>query len=102
MSASNGRLIAEMTVTDQSVNMSDQLHGGMTATLIDQLSSMALTTALVDSNDPKIDPKYVKVKSVSVDLSISFMNGIKRGQTLVIDANTLKAGKTLAFLDVHN
>lgn len=100
MSATKGRLIAEMPVTEESINMSDRLHGGMTATLVDQLSSLALTTALVNSDDPKTDSRYSKVKSVSVDLSISYLNGIKKGETLVIEANTLKAGRTLAFLEV--
>ena len=104
VSASNGRLTAEMEVTEESLNWSDSLHGGMTATLVDQLSSLALTTALVKEEDLKTETNFAKVKSVSLDLSISYLNGVKKGETLLIEAKTLKFGKTIAFLcvDIFN
>uniref|UniRef100_A0A914Y8R2 Thioesterase domain-containing protein n=1 Tax=Panagrolaimus superbus TaxID=310955 RepID=A0A914Y8R2_9BILA len=35
---------------------------------------------------------------VSVDISVSYMKAVKLGETIVIEANTLKHGKRLAFL----
>ena len=90
-----------MEVTDQSTNYSDLLHGGMTATIVDQLSSLALTTAMVKIEDLKADQTFVKVKSVSLDLSITYLKAIRRGETILIDANTLKFGRNIAFLSVE-
>lgn len=36
---------------------------------------------------------------VSVDLHISFLKGAKENDEIVIEANTIKCGKTLAFLE---
>ena len=36
---------------------------------------------------------------VSINLSVSYLKGAKEGDDVIIDAKTIKAGKTLAFLD---
>lgn len=36
---------------------------------------------------------------VSVDLHVSFLKGAKENDELIIEANTIKCGKTLAFLE---
>lgn len=36
---------------------------------------------------------------VSVDLHISFLKGAKENDELIIEANTIRCGKTLAFLE---
>jgi acyl-coenzyme A thioesterase 13 len=41
-----------------------------------------------------------RIASVSIELSVSFMSPIKLGQTILIEANTLKYGKSIAFLNV--
>jgi acyl-coenzyme A thioesterase 13 len=87
-----------MLVTNESTNYSDILHGGMTATIVDQISSLALTTALL--SEPSPDEKMTRIASVSIELSISYMSPIKLGQTILIEANTLKYGKSIAFLNV--
>ncbi|XP_054153534.1 acyl-coenzyme A thioesterase 13-like [Oppia nitens] len=97
--AFKGRLIAEMLVTKEATNWSNHLHGGMTATIVDQLSSLALTTAFIDENDIK-DETFYKARSVSLDLSITYLTSVQLGQTIVIEANTLKCGKNIAFLSV--
>ncbi|KAK3089465.1 hypothetical protein FSP39_003854 [Pinctada imbricata] len=60
----------------------------MTATLVDAVSTWALLTT------PQQQP------GVSVDLSVSYMKAVKVGDIIVIDAQTLKCGRTLAFLTV--
>ncbi|CAG2116640.1 unnamed protein product [Medioppia subpectinata] len=110
-SASKGRLTAHVIVTKEMTNWSDRLHGGMTATLVDQLSSLALTTALVTPeqqregvfakvNSVSFPFLFAKVNSVSLDLSITYLNGVQLGDTLLIEANALKCGKNIAFLSV--
>jgi acyl-coenzyme A thioesterase 13 len=36
---------------------------------------------------------------VSVDLHVSFLKGAKENDELIIEANTVRCGKTLAFLE---
>ncbi|WAQ94722.1 ACO13-like protein [Mya arenaria] len=83
-----GRCVCEMRVTDVLQNRGGTLHGGVTCTLVDAVS----TWALLGSEDP--------VTGVSVDLNVSFMKGAKVGEDILIDAQTLKRGRRLAFLSV--
>ncbi|XP_048764038.2 acyl-coenzyme A thioesterase 13-like [Ostrea edulis] len=83
-----GRCQCEMTVKEEHQNADGTLHGGMTATLVGAVSAWALMTT------------ERQVPGVSVDLSVSFMKPVKIGNDIVIDADTLKIGKTLAFCSV--
>ncbi|KAJ9586070.1 hypothetical protein L9F63_020267 [Diploptera punctata] len=89
ISGGNGRCSAELKVEPEHQNRMGTLHGGLTATLVDTLSTVALVT------------HEVGVPGVTVDLHISYLKAAKDGETVVIDCNTLKAGKTLAFLEVE-
>ena len=59
MSGGGGKCRCEMTVQEEHQNRGGTLHGGMTSTLVDVVS----TWALMGSNEP--------VAGVSVDLSVS-------------------------------
>ncbi|RWS14032.1 acyl-coenzyme A thioesterase 13-like isoform X2 [Dinothrombium tinctorium] len=83
-----------MIVSEEHANRSGTLHGGMTATLVDQISTLALTT-VDESGDENMQ------RGVSVDMSISFLRPAKIGETIEVTANILKKGRTLAFLDVN-
>ena len=63
------------------------LHGGLSATIIDSISTLALTS---DQNF-----SY----GVSVNMDISYIKAAKLGEEVLIEAKVLKRGKTLAFLD---
>lgn len=56
-SASDGRCVAELLVTRPHLNVARTLHGGLSATLVDSVSTFALLTQR-------------NVRSVSVDLSV--------------------------------
>uniref|UniRef100_A0A1B6D0H2 Acyl-coenzyme A thioesterase 13 n=1 Tax=Clastoptera arizonana TaxID=38151 RepID=A0A1B6D0H2_9HEMI len=88
LSAENGKCTAELKVSDEHANSMGNLHGGMTATIVDVVSTLALTTS-----------KRAAI-GVSVDMSIMYLKGAPIGELVIISANTLKAGKTLAFLEV--
>ena len=59
MSGGEGRCLCEMTVEEDHQNRGGTLHGGLTATLVDSVSTVALMTT------GKGNP------GVSVDLSVS-------------------------------
>uniref|UniRef100_H0WBH9 Acyl-coenzyme A thioesterase 13 n=2 Tax=Cavia porcellus TaxID=10141 RepID=H0WBH9_CAVPO len=88
VSAAPEKVICEMKVEEEHANKQGTLHGGFTATLIDSISTMALLFT------------ERGVPGVSVDMNITYMSPAKIGEEIVITANILKQGKTLAFASV--
>ncbi|EFB28339.1 hypothetical protein PANDA_003872, partial [Ailuropoda melanoleuca] len=88
VSAAPGKVICEMKVGEDHTNKYGTLHGGMTATLVDSISTVALLCT--ERGAP----------GVSVDMNITYMSPAKVGEDLVITAHILKQGKTLAFTSV--
>ncbi|XP_078395442.1 acyl-coenzyme A thioesterase 13 [Cetorhinus maximus] len=88
VSACPGKIVCEMKVEQEHVNQAGTLHGGMTATLVDVVSTIALL------NTERALP------GVSVDMNITYMNAAKLGEDIIITAQVLKEGKSLAFTTV--
>ncbi|XP_069880557.1 acyl-coenzyme A thioesterase 13 [Dipodomys merriami] len=88
VSAAPEKLVCEMKVEEQHTNKLGTLHGGLTATLIDSISTMALMCT--ERGAP----------GVSVDMNITYMSSAKIGEEVVITAHILKQGRTLAFASV--
>ncbi|CAL8296851.1 unnamed protein product [Lota lota] len=88
LSASPGKVVCELKVEEEHTNRGGTLHGGLTATLIDMIS----TTAIMNSERGS--------PGVSVDMNITYMNAAKIGEDVLITAQVLKQGKTLAFATV--
>ncbi|XP_062041222.1 acyl-coenzyme A thioesterase 13 [Lepus europaeus] len=88
VSAAPGKVICEMKVEEQHTNKLGTLHGGLTATLVDVISTVALMCT--ERGAP----------GVSVDLNITYMAPAKIGEDILITAHILKQGRTLAFASV--
>ncbi|KAM4835751.1 acyl-coenzyme A thioesterase 13 [Thomomys bottae] len=88
VSAAPEKLVCEMKVEEQHTNKFGTLHGGLTATLIDSISTIALICT--ERGAP----------GVSVDMNITYMSPAKIGEEVVITAHILKQGRTLAFASV--
>nr|XP_004670044.1 acyl-coenzyme A thioesterase 13 [Jaculus jaculus] len=88
VSAAPGKVTCEMKVEEQHTNKLGTLHGGMTATLIDCISTVALLCS--ERGAP----------GVSVDMNITYLSPAKIGEEVVITAHVLKQGRTLAFASV--
>uniref|UniRef100_W5MAR2 Acyl-coenzyme A thioesterase 13 n=2 Tax=Lepisosteus oculatus TaxID=7918 RepID=W5MAR2_LEPOC len=88
VSACPGKVVCEMKVEEEHTNRGGTLHGGLTATLVDIVS----TTALLYTE--RAEP------GVSVDMNITYMNTAKLGEDVLITAQVLKQGRTLAFATV--
>ncbi|CAF1025729.1 unnamed protein product [Didymodactylos carnosus] len=84
-----GRVQCEIDIEEKHLNRGNTMHGGMVTSLVDTVSTLALEST---KNHPI---------GVSVDLSVSFLKAAKPGETIIIDAETIKLGKTLAFLNVE-
>ncbi|OMJ78030.1 hypothetical protein SteCoe_22273 [Stentor coeruleus] len=80
-----GTILVEIPLGPQMLNVLGSLHGGAIATLIDQITTIAI--ALFDDRN-----------SVSTDLSISFISPISGGnKTIDVEAVCHKSGKNIAF-----
>ncbi|XP_015270216.1 PREDICTED: acyl-coenzyme A thioesterase 13 [Gekko japonicus] len=88
LSASAGKVICEMKVEEEHTNRGGTLHGGLTATLVDVVSTAALM--YTERQAP----------GVSVDMNISYMSAAKIGDEILITAEVLKQGRSLAFANV--
>ncbi|XP_065362238.1 acyl-coenzyme A thioesterase 13 [Calliphora vicina] len=85
-SGGEGKCTAEFTVSREHLNRMGGLHGGFTATLVDMVTTYALMSK----------PCH---PGVSVSISVDYLKAAKEGDDVLIDANLLKAGKKLAFLE---
>lgn len=89
ISLENGKCVAEMDIKKEHTNPIGTLHGGLTATLVDVISSYGLSSL-----------EKANVAHVSVNLNIRYLKGGQMGKTIVIESDTVRCGKTLAFLEV--
>ncbi|ELK30695.1 acyl-coenzyme A thioesterase 13 [Myotis yumanensis] len=88
VSAAPGKVTCELRVEEEHTNKLGTLHGGLTATLVDSISTMALLCT------------ERALPGVSVDMNITYMSPAKIGEVVVITAQILKQGRTLAFASV--
>ncbi|XP_050528254.1 acyl-coenzyme A thioesterase 13-like [Daktulosphaira vitifoliae] len=95
-SAGNGKCVAEMIVEDVHSNIYGTLHGGFTSSAIDFFSSLAMLT------HPKIayNIDSLSKTGVSVDIHVSYLASAKIGEEVIINAETIKFGRNLAYLEV--
>lgn len=88
VSAAPGKVVCEMKIEEEHTNRMGTLHGGLTATLVDSISTMALLCT------------EMGMPGVSIDMNITYMSPAKLGDDILITAHVLKQGKTLAFASV--
>ncbi|XP_034982309.1 acyl-coenzyme A thioesterase 13 [Zootoca vivipara] len=88
LSATPGKVVCEMKVEEEHTNRGGTLHGGLTATLVDNVSTLALL------HTERAHP------GVSVDMNITYMSAANIGDEIQITAEILKQGRTLAFANV--
>ncbi|RZC34019.1 4HBT domain containing protein, partial [Asbolus verrucosus] len=93
ISIGEGKLKAELKVDDGHTNPMGGLHGGMSATLVDTLSTFALMSKLGE-----IGPN---ARHVSVDIHMSYLKGAKVGDEILIEAGVVRSGKSVAFLEAE-
>ncbi|XP_061598443.1 acyl-coenzyme A thioesterase 13 [Cololabis saira] len=88
LSAAPGKVVCGMRVEEEHTNRFGTLHGGLTATLVDVVSTVAIMYS--ERGTP----------GVSVDMNITYMSAAKLGEDVLITAQVLKQGRSLAFATV--
>jgi acyl-coenzyme A thioesterase 13 len=84
-----GRVRASVVVTEALQNFFGKLHGGAIATLVDDIGTIAVVTA----------DRYRRA-GVTTDLHVSYLAAAEAGETVSIDAEVLRCGLNLAFVEV--
>lgn len=79
---------ATVSTDEASENVSGGVHGGLIATLIDSAMGRAVREEVGDEKT-----------AVTVQLSITYLNGAKPGDVLVATAKVGKQSKTLALVE---
>lgn len=88
-SLGKGKCTASLMVSEEHTNPMGTMHGGFSASLVDSISSWALLTH-----------EKGNCFSVSVNMNMTYLQGAKEGEAVQVEANTIKVGRTLAFLEV--
>ncbi|CAG8781433.1 10826_t:CDS:2, partial [Gigaspora rosea] len=90
--ATDGKVNAEILIQAQHLNRLKIAHGGMIASLVDVCGSLAVAS------------KGMHHTGVSTDINVSYIGSVAKGDTLLVNAECLKLGKTLAFtfVEMHN
>ncbi|GAA5940778.1 PaaI family thioesterase [Sporobolomyces koalae] len=83
--AKPGKVRAEMVVKPHQTNRLSSLHGGLIASLVDTMGSLALST------------RGLWLTGVSTDINITYVRSAKLGETLGIQSELINMGRTLAF-----
>ncbi|GMT14105.1 hypothetical protein PFISCL1PPCAC_5402, partial [Pristionchus fissidentatus] len=83
--AEEGNVSVEFEVDDRMVNHFGTLHGGCSATMVDVITTGALVAT------PRGMP------GVSVDLHMTYLAAAKLGDTVQLDAEVIRSGKSMAF-----
>lgn len=79
-----GKVEASLPVRDILTNPSKQMHGGMLAMLIDEISGLAFYT------------QGVSTIYTTLNLSIDYMHSAMLGETITARARVIKTGKKIA------
>ena len=82
--------MASLKIEEEHTNRGGGLHGGFSALIVDNISTLALA-----------HPEEPFNFGVSVNMDLSYMKGAKIGDEILIDAKLLRKGRTLAFLEVE-
>ncbi|EDW78829.1 acyl-coenzyme A thioesterase 13 [Drosophila tropicalis] len=85
-SGGDGRCVGEFTVAEEHLNRMGSLHGGLTATILDNVTTYALMSK---GSHP----------GVTSSLNVSYLTGAKPGDVVEVDANTVRAGRKMAYIE---
>ena len=88
ISAAPDKCQFEFKVAERDLNMSGVLHGGVSATVVDQFTSLSL----IDGEE--LDPEWnIANLPVSTDLNVSYLGPAKEGDIIHFETELVKSGR---------
>jgi acyl-coenzyme A thioesterase 13 len=88
--ASRGRCVARLPLSSNHMNSMGSLHGSVSATIVDWMGGMAISTT--DLRDKS---------GVSVDIHVTYQSGAKVGDEIEIEGIAEKVGGNLAYTKIN-
>lgn len=88
MSATEGKVFAELKVEEEHTNYAGNIHSSFVVLLLDVITSISEST----------NPKKASV-GASIDIQVHYLGTAKVGDEISIEANVVGDQKELAFLD---
>ncbi|KAI1710015.1 thioesterase superfamily domain-containing protein [Ditylenchus destructor] len=85
VSVDKGRVQVEFDVSEEHTNPLGTLHGGMTASLVDIVTSTAVRATGREN------------VGVTVDLTVSYLAPARIGDTVIVDGSVTKMGRSMAY-----
>ncbi|TKA73448.1 hypothetical protein B0A55_06080 [Friedmanniomyces simplex] len=89
-SATKGHVTARLPLSQNHMNSMGSLHGSVTATIVDWMGGMAISSHDLRSKS-----------GVSVDIHVTYQSGAKTGDEIEIEGIAEKVGGSLAFTKVN-
>lgn len=88
--ASKGHVVARLPLSENHMNSMGSIHGSVTATIIDWMGGMAISSW------------DLRTKSgVSVDIHVTYQSGAKTGDEIEIEGIAERVGGSLAFTNIN-
>jgi len=87
--AAAGKATLRIVVDKPVQNLGGNLHGGAIATLVDDAGTIAIMTADKDGRP-----------GVTTDLNVTYLAAGKAGEAVLVVAEVLKSGRTMAYVSV--
>uniref|UniRef100_A0A914HT22 Thioesterase domain-containing protein n=1 Tax=Globodera rostochiensis TaxID=31243 RepID=A0A914HT22_GLORO len=88
LSATSPSVLVELTLAEEHTNDMGLMHTGFTAAMADILTATAVRLTAAQ-NTP----------IVSIDLSVTYLQPARIGETVLMEANCLRAGRSIAFTE---
>uniref|UniRef100_A0A183C4N2 4HBT domain-containing protein n=1 Tax=Globodera pallida TaxID=36090 RepID=A0A183C4N2_GLOPA len=88
LSATPPSVLVELTLAEEHTNDTGLMHTGFTAAMADILTATAVRLTAAQ-NTP----------IVSIDLSVTYLQPARIGETVLMEANCLRAGRSIAFTE---
>lgn len=82
-----GKFVVELKVDEQLANANKILHGGLIASLVDGVSTMALVNT------------QLKKPGVTLNLNVTYIKAVKLNESVLIEGRVMKCGSKIAFLE---
>lgn len=89
VSATHGRVIAQLDIAPVHINSKGIFHGSVSATIVDWAGGMAIAATGLERT------------GVSTDIHVSYVSAAREGEVLEIEAWTTKVGRTLGYTQVE-
>lgn len=90
ISATPGHVVARLPLSRNHMNSMQSLHGSVTATIVDWMGGMAISSSDLRSGS-----------GVSIDIHVTYQSGAKVGEEIEIEGIAEKVGGSLAFTKIN-